>query len=949
MLDHIAFDKIPPMITSDSSLAAPNVPEKPAADKMTSDALPGQFLQSSYDTVNSFEADQSLASPMIAQFLQVKQQYPGILLFYRMGDFYETFFEDALIASKALEITLTRRDAGKLGRVPMAGVPVKSAETYINKLIAQQFKIAICEQLEDPAQSKGLVKRDVVRVLSRGTITSKALLSPEKNNFIAALTLPAVTASKKNRYGLAFCDVTTGLFYYTELDEAGLLTELDRIQPAELLTPSTRHRSQTSIHLDKTSAAVPEAVASQFYCTPLANEAFTESGGRARLKALFNTQNLEGFLFEAHALGIQAAGAIAFYLAQNFLSEKPVFHKIQYYNLSDAMLISSNTRKHLELVETVRQGSVEGSLLWVLDKTCTTMGKRLIRQWINQPLKNLYEIRSRLAAVSELVGSEKNRGRLRECLSEVYDLERLSNKVANATAMPRDLVALMQSLKRLPLVAACLQPFSSFYLERAKTIAPEISDICGSIESAVKDLPALTLKDGGIIQAGYHPELDELQALIDNQDEWLTAYEAQLREITGVKQLKISLNSAFGYYIEVSRANSKLMPDFFHRKQTLTNAERYTTEDLKQFEIKITAAKQRCFDLEYQLFMALRQQLLPYAAVLLDMAHRVAALDVLQSFATVASEQNYCCPELNDGMVLSLQGCRHPVVEKILPMGQFVANGIQIAGRNSPPPLVQKSPPTEETVIKEPEAIRPDSEEPTPEQPDLEQTALKEPDFPQFMMITGPNMAGKSTYMRQVGLAVVMAHIGSFVPATRAVIGLVDALYTRIGAVDDLSSQQSTFMVEMNETAQIVNAATEKSLVIFDEIGRGTSTYDGVSIAWAVSEYLAETIGCRTLFATHYHELNLLQNYYPQIQNYKVCVQEDAGDIRFLHTVMQGSAQKSYGLKVAQMAGVPASIVLKAEKLLSQMQKKELTAIQRQSFGEAVAAGNAQLNLFATD
>jgi DNA mismatch repair protein MutS len=878
--------------------------------------------QQQYGTVNSFDVpDISVASPMMMQYLAVKKQYTGILLFYRMGDFYETFFEDALITARALEITLTGRDAGQLGKVPMAGVPVKAADSYLGRLMAKNFKVAICEQMEDPAQAKGLVKRQVVRVLSSGTVTDSTLLSAEKNNFLASVVIaPAgkITASKSDlQCGLAYCDITTGQFFFTELPYSSLLSELDRLKPTEVLTPGKKQRSLTASVLDSIIPDVGVELTSQFGCTPLPDTAFLLSDTRPALKKLFRVHSLEGFSLEEHALALKAAGAIAHYLQQNFLEQLPVFTGIRYYSLQQAMTLNANTRRNLELLETVRQGQYEGSLLWVLNKTCTSMGNRLIRQWVSQPLKQRPEINARLEAVTELVQASAIRESLRHLLPDVYDIERLGSKIANLTAMPRDLTALRQSLSRIPDIASVLSGLSSFYCVRAQVVPPELSIIADRIGAAILEVPATSLKNGNIIQAGYHKELDQLRDLVQNQTIWLEQYEQKQREETDIKSLKVSFNHAFGYYIEVSRAYSNKVPDSYHRKQTLTNNERYTTDELKTHEQQVLEAQERLSGLEYELYSAFRESLLPYASLLSDMAHRIAALDVLQSFATVATRQHYCCPQLTDGTELDITECRHPVVETILPLGQFVANDVALAG------------------------LRPAQ----PEHDEETSGALLPSDKPQMMMITGPNMAGKSTYMRQIALVTLMAQMGSYVPAKKATIGLVDAIFTRVGAVDDLASGQSTFMVEMNETAQILHGATYRSLVLLDEVGRGTSTYDGVSIAWAISEYIVKLLGCRALFATHYHELNTLETHYPQVANYRVCVKECDGEIEFLHRVERGSAQKSYGIQVAKMAGIPVSVIHKAEAMMNQMQKRELTLIERQKQG-SLPQLSPQLTLF---
>ncbi len=836
------------------------------------------------EPLHSFQVNPEQATPMVRQFLEVKHQHPGVILLYQMGDFYETFFEDALITARVLEITLTSREAGQLGRIPMAGIPIKAADTYLTKLLNHNFKVAICEQVEDPAAAKGLVKRQVVRVLSSGTVTEQSLLKPEENNFLAALSLP--TKASLGRYGLAYCDITTGAFYATELSEAQLFSELDRVRPVEILVPSKVRKPLDGVGFEERVPNVAPEISENYPCSPLSDLAFDTRHTQGVIQALFNVASLEGFGLQELPHALQAVGTIAWYIRENFLDQTPVFDRIQTYSLDQTVTMNATARKNLELLSTVKNQQYEGSLLWVLNKTCTSMGARLLRQWINQPLTHLPEINSRLDGVDELVKHPTIRESVRRLLPNVYDIERLSTKMANLTVQPRDLIALGNSLKHLPDLSNLLKPLESFYLSRLHDFPPELFKMMALIDQAIDDSPSLSIKEGGIIKPGYHQELDHLRNVLNHHEEWLSQYEAQERERTGIKTLKLSFNSAFGYFIEVTRANSSLVPSDYHRKQTLTNAERYTTDVLKQQEAQVLDAQSRQNDLEYQLFIELRQKLLPYATILKECAHRVAVLDVLQSLAAVAVEQHYVKPLVDESLEINIQQGRHPVVEKMIPAGRFVPNQCLLSASE------------------------------------------KEYQIPQLMIITGPNMAGKSTYMRQVALIVLMAQMGSFVPATYARIGLVDGIYTRVGAVDDLSSGQSTFMVEMNETAQILNGASYKSLVLLDEVGRGTSTYDGVSIAWAVSEYLAHKIGCRTLFATHYHELNTLEASNLKIQNYRVCVTETDGEIEFLHTVEPGTAQKSYGIQVARMAGIPKEVITKAEGLLSQMQKKELATVE---------------------
>ncbi len=837
-----------------------------------------------YDTMNSFDVDPKQATPMVRQFVLVKKEHVGTVLFYRMGDFYETFFEDAIITAKALEITLTARDAGQYGKIPMAGIPVKAVDSYLSRLLAKNFKVAICEQVEDPATAKGLVKRKVVRVLSSGTITDQSLLKPEENNYLAAVSL----GKKPNDpCGLAYCDITTGAFHATQISFPQLLSELDRIAPSEILVAGRKKKALPGQGIDEFIPNIPNEISDNFRCTAMSDLAFQTNDTTPILEKLLQVNSLEGYGLHELPSALRAAGVIGHYIKDSFLESPPKFDRIQVYHLDQTVALNAAARRNLELLATVKNNMYEGSLLWVLNQTTTSMGARLLRQWISQPLTHLPEIESRHHSVDELVQSPSLRDNLRRILADIYDLERLSTKIANMNAHPRDLIALKQSIQRLPELSNLLKPLKSFYMLRLQSFPPELFKLVALIDQAVDNSPAQSIKEGGVIKTGYHQELDQIRETLANHEDWLNKYTEQERERSGIPKLKIGFNNNFGYFIEMSRLNAQNAPDNYRRKQTLTNAERFTTPELKTQEGKFLDAQSRQNDLEYNLFIELRNKLLPYANVLKDSAHRVSALDVLQSFASVAVEQNYVKPTVDDSLEINLQDARHPVVEKMLPMGRFVPNHCTLSA------------------------------------------AEKDYKTPQIMIISGPNMAGKSTYMRQIALITLMAQIGSFVPASYARIGMVDSIFTRVGAVDDLSSGQSTFMVEMNEAAQILNGATQRSLVLLDEVGRGTSTYDGVAIAWGVTEYLVNSIACRTLFATHYHELNALEESHPKIQNYRVCVSEqenDSGkDIQFLHKVEPGAAQKSYGIQVARMAGIPSEVINRASSLLLDLEAKGKT------------------------
>jgi DNA mismatch repair protein MutS len=846
---------------------------------------------------------------MMRQFLEVKAQHAGTLLFYRMGDFYETFFEDALIAARVLDITLTGRDAGKLGHVPMAGIPVKAVESYLPKLMAKQLKVAICEQIDDapPPQAtsssnsdgKSLVARRVVRVLSTGTLVEPNLLEAHRAQYLAALLPGKKTGATSTAvYGLAVCDCSTGDFWAGEGSFDRIWAELDRLNPSELLVPGANKTLPGGAGVPEWQPEAPPEIQQRFACTALPPHYVPASGLRA-LKQLFGLQTLEGFGLAP--LAQDAASAMAAYLQQTFLDGLPAFDGIRPLRLHDVVRLNAAARRNLEITSPLRREGKEGSLLGVLDETLTAMGARLLRSWIGQPLMDLAEIHSRLDGVEELVEQQDWRHAVREHLPDVADLERLAARLASGSIGPRDFVALGNSLLRLAPLMLHLAPATSFYLARANYMAPELATLAENIHRTLTDAPPNTLKEPGMLRPGVLPELDRLRDVLQNQAQWLAAFEQNERERTGIKTLKVQENSAFGFYIEVTKANLALVPDDYQRKQTLAQVERYVTPALAQFEQDVTTAKQQVQRLETEYFLTWRGQMMSSAPWVKDVAHRVAALDVLQSWATVAVQRDYVRPVVEHSGALEIEAGRHPVVESLLPMGQFVANPCGLWAQDSRP-----------AKTLSPGAIATAD--------DIENTVP-----PCCLLITGPNMAGKSTYMRQTALIVLMAQIGCFVPAASVRVGCVDAIFTRVGASDDISGGQSTFMVEMLETAEILHGATPQSLVLMDEVGRGTSTFDGISIAWSVAEHLATAVGCRTLFATHYHELNALEAQFGgKIKNLRVCVAETPEGITFLHAVESGAAQKSYGLQVARMAGVPGQVIQRANRLLVAMMKRDL-------------------------
>ena len=804
-----------------------------------------------------------MATPMMAQYFAVKEQYPDAIVFFRLGDFYEMFGEDAEKASRILDIVLTSREAGSMGRIPMCGVPYHSAESYIATLVAHGFKVAICEQLEDPKQAKGLVERGVIRVVTPGTVIEQAFLNERANNYLVAVT------RGRSGYGLAVCDASTGDFQVTEFsgDTAleDLLTELARLTPAEcLLGPGI---------------ASDEALASAIarYCrtaSPYDERAFQYEAAYRRLTEHFGVHSLDGFGCEGLPLAIQAAGAVLQYLQETQKTAATQIAAMSTYSTAAYMTLDAATRRTLELTRTWRDGNVRGSLLWVLDATQTAMGARLLRRWIEQPLLDKDAIQARLDAVEALVVRHDVRTALRDLLRGVADIERLLGRVAYKTATARDLVALRLSLERIPRIRALLEESGLVDGPPGDAAAMEdLSDVAADIAATLVDDPPATVKEGGLIRPGYSAEVDQLRDAGRRGKQWIAELEEAERQRTGIKSLKVGFNKVFGYYIEVTRPNLHLVPPDYERKQTLANAERFVTPALKEQEALILNAEDRVVELEYELFVQLRDRVAARTGQIQSAARQLAQLDVLAALAHVAVERRWVKPEIDEKLRIAIKGGRHPVVEALIPDGSFVPN---------------------DTLLDENQRL---------------------------IILTGPNMAGKSTYLRQVALIVLLAQIGSFVPAERAQIGLVDRIFTRIGAADDLGTGQSTFMVEMNEAANILHHATERSLIVIDELGRGTSTYDGMALAQAIAEYIHDKIGARTLISTHYHELTRLPERLPRARNYRTEVAEHRGRIRFLYTVVPGGADRSYGLNVARMAGIPAEVLQRARKLLQELEQ----------------------------
>ena len=824
--------------------------------------------------MNSFEVDIEKATPMMAQYLSVKLKQQDAVLLYRLGDFYECFMEDAITVSRDLELTLTARDGGALGKVPMAGIPVKAIENYLPKLLEAGHKIAICEQLEDPSTVKGLVKRDVVRVITAGTLTEDNLLKSNSNNYLTAV----FEDKKSGKWGLAYVDISTGEFKVTQTAYSQVLSELARIKPSEIIAPSVPQSLLPFQIVREQKVDLPDEIVNNYNCSCVAPNFFDEQRAKINVIDILQINSVESLPFAEYKIGFMAAGAILQYLLNTQRDNMPRISTIEAYDLSEYVLMDAGTRRNLELLETVREKKKFGSLLWAIDRTKTNMGARLLKKWISQPLKNIMDIQARQFAVEELISNPQVRLNLSGLLDKVVDIQRLATRSSNNSIMPRDFISLKNTLLLLPEFVETLANLTSPCFKVCDNVA-EIVDFANIIERTLSDEPPLTIKEGNVIKEGVNSELDYLRGLLNNGKQWLQEFEEKEKESTGIKNLKIGYSRIFGYFIEVTNSNLGQVPPSYIRKQTLAGCERFITEELKKHEDDVLSAQTKSAELEYKIYCDLREYSKEFIESIRKIALNLSQIDVLLSFAVSAVENNYVKPEITDANELCIKNGRHPVVEKILPLGEYVANDLRLVGG---------------------EENYGDAE---------------------FMILTGPNMAGKSTFMRQQAIIVLMAQIGSFVPAESAKIGVVDKIFTRVGAVDDLSLGQSTFMVEMNETAFILNSATEKSLILLDEIGRGTSTYDGVAIAWSVAEYISQKIKARTIFATHYHELNVMPQSYPSIKNYRITISENDGEIIFLRKVVEGSASKSYGIQVAKMAGLPKSVVASAEKLMVKMQK----------------------------
>ena len=817
-------------------------------------------------------------SPMMAQYMETKKQYSDCILFYRLGDFYEMFFDDALTASRELEITLTGKECGLEERAPMCGVPYHAVDSYLSRLVQKGYKVAIAEQMEDPKLAKGLVKREVIRVVTPGTITSAQALDETKNNYLMGIVYLA------DKMGVSVADITTGDFLVTEVStDRALFDEINKFSPAEVICNDAF--SMSGISLEELKDRY------HFTVSALDSHFFQDDSCRRVLREHFKVGSLEGLGLGDYDCGVIAAGAVLQYLYETQKSTLDHLTTIVPYATGNYMVLDSSTRRNLELLETMREKQKRGSLLWVLDKTRTAMGARLLRTWIEQPLISREEILKRQNAIEELNLNYISREELGEYLKPVYDLERLIGRISYKTANPRDLLAFRNSIAMVPHIKRLLGEFTSDALKELEQELDPLEDLEDLITRAIVEEPPITVREGGMIRDGYNEEADRLRHAKTEGKTWLAELEARERESTGIKNLKVKYNKVFGYYFEVTNSFKDLVPEYFIRKQTLTNAERYTTDELKNLEDVILGAEDKLFSLEYDLFCGVRDAIAAEVVRIQKTARAIAAVDVFVSLSVVATRSNYVKPQINEKGTIQIKGGRHPVVEKMMRDDMFVAN---------------------DTIL------------------DNSRNRIS--------IITGPNMAGKSTYMRQTALIVLMAQIGSFVPADQANIGICDRIFTRVGASDDLASGQSTFMVEMTEVANILRNATRNSLLILDEIGRGTSTFDGLSIAWAVVEHISNTrlLGAKTLFATHYHELTELEGLMSGVTNYCIAVKEQGDDIVFLRKIVKGGADKSYGIQVAKLAGVPDSVISRAKELVEQLVDSDLTARTRE-----IAEGNA--------
>ncbi|MFQ5638117.1 MAG: DNA mismatch repair protein MutS [bacterium] len=829
-------------------------------------------------------------TPMMEQYLAIKAKHKDAVLFFRMGDFYEMFFDDAKKASEVLGLTLTSRAHGTSANVPLAGFPYHSLDTYLAKMVKAGYRVAICEQTEDPKFAKGIVKRDVTEIVSPGTVMTDNLLDSKRNNYLASLYFKGEVA------GFALLDLSTGEFTAGEMASDAVWEELNKANPSELLV-SEEQAEYIQRKLEKQGS---------LFLTKREEWIFSQNFGYETLTQHFNTLSLKGFGCEDLSAGISAAGAALYYLKEVQKNQLSHFNHLQRFTGAEYMSLDGDTRRNLELLSSIRSGTSHGALIAIIDKTKTAMGGRRLVQWLLKPLLDTHRINRRLDAVEELHGSKTSIGQLQDELTEVGDLERIASKISTNRATARDLIALKNSLQKIPVLKDLLAHTEAAELRELVDKIDDLKSLVREIEDAIVDEPPLSVTDGGLIRKGYLKELDDLRDIAYSGKDWIARLQNQEKEQTGIPSLKVSYNRVFGYYIEVTKANLSKVPEHYIRKQTLVNAERYITPELKAYEEKILDAEDKIVTLEYELFDKLRKAASQHIRQIQENARQIATLDCLVNFAFLAYENNYHRPKIDGSSIIEIKDGRHPVVEKLLPYGEsFVANDTHLDNQEQ-----------------------------------------------QLIILTGPNMAGKSTYLRQVGLIIILAQMGCYVPAQKTRIGVVDKIFTRVGASDNLAGGESTFLVEMNETANILNNATTKSLILLDEIGRGTSTFDGLSIAWSVAEYIHNSaqVAAKTIFATHYHELTELALILPRVKNYNVAVKEWADNIVFLRKIVEGGCDHSYGIQVAKLAGLPASVIHRAKEILSNLEQNELTpnhvpklALRQQ---DEAFAKNSQIDIF---
>ncbi|MBF2066396.1 MAG: DNA mismatch repair protein MutS [Calothrix sp. C42_A2020_038] len=839
------------------------------------------------------KVDVSKLSQMYQHYVEVKEMHPHAVLFYRVGDFFECYFGDAVTLAQELELVLTSKQAGEQGRVAMSGVPHHAWERHATDLVEKGYAVVICDQVEDASEAAGrLVRREVTRIITPGTLLEDGMLKASRNNYLAAVVIAG------DSWGLAYADISTGEFLTTQSSNLEHLTqEIMRLQPAEVLIPTNAPDLGALLRPGEKSASLPECLPANFCYSFRSQIPFSLGEARSQLLQKFKLRSLEGIGCEHLPLAVRAAGGLLQYLEETQKENSIPLQPLRSYTLTDFLIVDHQTRRNLEITQTVRDGTYHGSLLWALDRTSTSMGGRALRRWLLQPLLDIKGINARQDTIQELVENTALRHDIRQLLKRIYDLERLTGRTGSGTANARDLKALAESLSILPELAYLVSEAKSPFLKALQKVPPELEVIGRKISAHIVESPPIIIKEGNLIRSGVNPQLDERKALVEEDQRWIANLEVDERARTGIPTLKVGFNKTFGYYISISRAKADQVPSNYIRKQTLTNEERYITAELKERETRILNAQDDLYKLEYEIFVALREEVAVYAEAIRNISRAVAAADVLCGLAELAVMQGYCRPEMVEGRGINVVDGRHPVVEQSLPAGFFVPNSIHLGGfdhGNAKSAEVKK-------------------------------------DSPDLVILTGPNASGKSCYLRQVGLIQLMAQIGSFVPARYAKLGVCDRIFTRVGAVDDLATGQSTFMVEMNETANILNHATNKSLVLLDEIGRGTATFDGLSIAWAVAEYLAAEIKARTIFATHYHELNELASILPNVANYQVTVKEMPDQIIFLHQVQPGGAQKSYGIEAGRLAGLPPVVIKRAKQVMGQIEQHSKISIGLQN------------------